>query len=690
MWPLACGQLLPVREPGHLTKMKKTIYIILGIILGGFLSLGMYAYAATVVTSFTAPLITSYGGTGTTTTNNILPSQTGNSGKYLTTNGLAPSWGTVSSASSTLLSDTNTWSALQNFANILVTGSTTLQNFTANNATTTNATSTSLFATTASTTKLFGANLQACTGTNALTYSGGLFGCTAVPQGTVTSVATDATLTGGPITTTGTLGLNLANANWWTALQNFTNASTSQLTATSSVYLATIGGKVGVATTSPSQLFSVQGNGYFTGGLGVGLINASAGTIDANGGNVRGNLISKETTDLNGAKYLSFERSDNLIEWDWEFAGGASAQDLLFRSNNRATLMYFARSSNFIGFNATGPIADNDGAGSTGVLFEDTVGANYMPLNVYDDTAYAAGTGGGITIWGQGVSAKVPLAQLRGINEGTGNGRAGDFAFYTHQDTGAGPTFLTEKMRILANGNVGIGTTSAMALLTVATPNGSTGSLKNLFVVASSTPTATSTLLIVKSSGNIGISTSTPYNKLTIWGDTTTAGIFPFLVSNSASTTEFSIDNAGTTFISTKLGIGTTTPFAALSVGGTSTIEPFAVATSTGSGTLVFGVDDDGHTYTGGSAPAITLCGTGTGTVVGDDQSGTITTATAAAACTLTFSKAYKQTPVCTVTDNSLVGFADVSAISTTAVTFGISSALTGGLLFYQCGYHRP
>lgn len=39
--------------------------------------------------------------------------------------------------------------------------------------------------------------------------------------GTVTSVATDATLTGGPITSTGTLGLNLANANTWTALQAF-------------------------------------------------------------------------------------------------------------------------------------------------------------------------------------------------------------------------------------------------------------------------------------------------------------------------------------------------------------------------------------------------------------------------------------------------------------------------------------
>ncbi len=39
--------------------------------------------------------------------------------------------------------------------------------------------------------------------------------------GVVTSVATDSSLTGGPITTTGTLGLNLTHTNNWIAVQNF-------------------------------------------------------------------------------------------------------------------------------------------------------------------------------------------------------------------------------------------------------------------------------------------------------------------------------------------------------------------------------------------------------------------------------------------------------------------------------------
>lgn len=137
------------------------------------------------------------------------------------------------------------------------------------------------------------------------------------------------------------------------------------------------------------------------------------------------------------------------------------------------------------------------------------------------------------------------------------------------------------------------------------------------------------------------------------------------------------------------VGIGTTSPYAVLSVQSNSvtTVDVFAVATS--SGATVFGIDADGHRFSGGPAGAISTCGTGSGSVVGDDNQGTITTATAATACTYTFAKAWSKIPVCIVTDDSLVGFASVASVSTTAVTFGISSALTGGKLYYSCSYHR-
>lgn len=160
-------------------------------------------------------------------------------------------------------------------------------------------------------------------------------------------------------------------------------------------------------------------------------------------------------------------------------------------------------------------------------------------------------------------------------------------------------------------------------------------------------------------------------------------------VAGSVSIGSYANTNAGPSngvIISGSVGIGTTTPGGLLSLQA-STGDIVEIATS--SGAMIGGYDSDGHRFTSGPTPAITLCGTGTGTVVGDDQSGTITTATAATACTATFSKAYQKAPVCTVTDDSLVGFADISSVSTSAVTFGISSALTGGHLYYQCSYHK-
>lgn len=54
-------------------------------------------------------------------------------------------------------------------------------------------------------------------------------------SGTVTSVATDSTLSGGTITTTGTLGINLSNPNTWVGIQSFTPTKTLA-SSTSLVY----------------------------------------------------------------------------------------------------------------------------------------------------------------------------------------------------------------------------------------------------------------------------------------------------------------------------------------------------------------------------------------------------------------------------------------------------------------------
>lgn len=150
-------------------------------------------------------------------------------------------------------------------------------------STSTNATSTNFFATLASTTNFFGSGLTSCTGSSFLQWTAGLYSCAAV-AGSVTSVSNaDGTLTISPTTGSVIASLNLAHANYWTALQNFSNASTSQLTATSSVYLATINGSVGIASTSPGSLFSVGNTNGINFTTGTTTFNSTGG-IDLSSG----------------------------------------------------------------------------------------------------------------------------------------------------------------------------------------------------------------------------------------------------------------------------------------------------------------------------------------------------------------------------------------------------------------------
>ena len=107
----------------------------------------------------------------------------------------------------------------------------------------------------------------------------------------------------------------------------------------------------------------------------------------------------------------------------------------------------------------------------------------------------------------------------------------------------------------LSSGNVGIGTSTPFATLSISTTGGTAG-----FVVGSST----ATYLIVDSNGRFGINSTTP------WGDSSveidTNGNPAFVVANSVSSSPaFMVDSAvGKGWI----GMGTTTPKAALHIEG--------------------------------------------------------------------------------------------------------------------------
>ncbi len=101
-------------------------------------------------------------------------------------------------------------------------------------------------------------------------------------SGTVTNIAVNSSLTGGPITTTGTLGINLANPNTWTAVQTFNDgATTTSLsvlgTASSTTYIAGAG-----SNSLPSYTFSAdQTTGIYIGGSGGNRLDFTQGGTKA-------------------------------------------------------------------------------------------------------------------------------------------------------------------------------------------------------------------------------------------------------------------------------------------------------------------------------------------------------------------------------------------------------------------------
>lgn len=90
------------------------------------------------------------------------------------------------------------------------------------------------------------------------------------------------------------------------------------------------------------------------------------------------------------------------------------------------------------------------------------------------------------------------------------------------------------------------------------------------------------------------------------------------------------------------------------------------------------------HIAATGTAPTPSACGTGSPSVSGSDAKGVITTATAATSCTLTFASAFASAPVCVANSSTSASAVGVNSIGTSAVTFGLSAALTG-TIYYLC-----
>lgn len=418
---------------------------------------------------------------------------------------------------------------------------------------------------------------------------------------------------------------------------------------------STNGSNSTIGTIAQQSVFDIQANGN------VGIASSSPGTSLAVGNNINLSSTATSTFQLGGI---------NLTKGCYAINGTCIGSG---SSSGTVTSVQISTPNASLSLGGTNPVT------TSGVISAD--------LNMFNTNTWSV-----TQAFNGGLSANGGLTAYATSTIGDGSVTGG----LTISGTATSTNLIVKNNATVNNKEfvtnaIGVGTLSPTAMIhaivTATSPQtpflvDNEQNSRGTYTIGTEVPSGTRVMSIYRTSSNLVYENVTGS---TNFYNTAAGNIFQF--SNATQGSQNDILTIGGT-AKPLVGVGTTSPYAALSVqSNQSTGDAFVVATSTKN--PIGGYDNDGHRFTSGPAPAISSCGTGTGTVVGDDQSGTVTTATAATACTVTFAKAYQAAPTCNVTDDSLVGFADVSSVSTSAITFGISSALTGGHLYYSCQYHR-
>ncbi len=524
--------------------------------------------------------------------------------------------------------------------------------------------------------------------------------------GTVTSVTLAApnsslSLSGtNPVTTSGTINadINVGHTNWFTALENFTNASTSMLTATSSAWLATAGGTVNIGTTTGTSALTVVGNTS----AGRGVIYAENGTAQqretvvmtrktgSTGGGI--SFVMDDAT-VTGGKKWEFFTTDNQ---NGEGAGKWIAFDV---SDNIDSIV--ANGSN-IGFSTTTPGFILTPFSSTIPQLSLAAGTNIAQWtfrnaggNLYTSTTTANGTAtttlSALTITGSngntGIASSTPgslfsIGTTNGINFGT--------ASSTFTTTGGinlqGGGCFAINGTCVGGGSGGSGTVTSVGL----SSTNSTLSIGSTPVTTSGTITADINLAhsniftaLQQFNGNASSTLESILGPLyvgrtatsTIFGDSATSTLISSLGVQKTSGTAFQVnDQYGTNIMN--VGTASTTPgYYLLSL---------SSATSTGP---LFGVDQYGHVVASSTTPTLTNCGT-TPSLSSDssDFAGTITVGSVSAtACTLNFGTQHVVGAHCVISEQT-GSITNASSYTESLSGFTYSqTALTSNKLDYIC-----
>ncbi len=417
-------------------------------------------------------------------------------------------------------------------------------------------------------------------------------------SGTVTSITAGTGLTGGTITTSGTIALNLAGANTWTALQQFSNASTTLFSSYGPSYFGATAtstfSSAGVLTLAVALAPTSGGTGQSTYTTGDTLFASGANTLSKLSIGTAGFVLGS----LNGIP--TWVATTTLANISGTLAVGSGGTGVTSFTAN--SLLYSNSAGNALAF-----------AGTSTPLFG--LGLSY--------------SGGSIGSFVGGAQGTFTIA-----TSSLYTGTTGQFPYFSGTNT----ITATSSIFLATSGNVGIGTTTPQWLLNPFSATASQLSLSagagiaqwafrnaggNLYfattTVAGTATTSTSALTIIGSSGNVGIGTMNPAYKLDVSSSgeevfravTTKSGdtwvkIFNLLAPNlvngenvqfifgrseaAGDVAEFAFRKAADSYVSIgtngnaslieayhsgkvifnagNVGIGTTTPYAILSIGG--------------------------------------------------------------------------------------------------------------------------
>lgn len=217
----------------------------------------------------------------------------------------------------------------------------------------------------------------------------------------------------------------------------------------------------------------------------------------------------------------------------------------------------------------------------------------------------------------------------------------------------------------------GVGTTTPGGAFSIATStNGANTAflLSNLgtgYTIWAEDVVSDQSPFVLDPSGRIGIGTTTPYGVFSLEPRGESSSSTPVFVAGNKGTSTISTFDAPFLYIANtgRIGIGTSSPLA------TTTIS--------------------GHLQMGGKKPTVSACGTGTPTVVGNDNAGKVTTGGGAfSSCTVTFDAPFTNPPACFVSDESTILLVR-AASSRTVLTLDVAVAFTANdVLAYHCiGY---